>query len=504
MKLFVALFAVIAVVAAVDVPSNDYLPPAESVAFEQVAIAEPQEAAVLADDGYRYKTVRRLKYRHRRDVNELPSNEYLPPVAESAPVAVAQEVAFAPQESAVLADDGYRYKTVRRLKYRHRRDVNELPSNEYLPPVAESAPVAVAQEVSFVPQESAVLADDGYRYKTVRRLKYRHRRDVNELPSNEYLPPVAESAPVAVAQEVAFAPQESAVLADDGYRYKTVRRLKYRHRRDVNELPSNEYLPPVAESAPVAVAQEVSFVPQESAVLADDGYRYKTVRRLKYRHRRDVNELPSNEYLPPVAESAPVAVAQEVAFAPQETAVLADDGYRYKTVRRLKYRHRRDVNELPSNEYLPPAAESAPVAVAQEVAFAPQESAVLADDGYRYKTVRRLKYRHRRDVNELPSNEYLPPVAESAPVAVVDVPQESAVFADDGYRYKTVRRLKYRHRRDVNELPSNEYLPPVAASAPVAVAEQQVFVEPQESAALADDGYRYKTVRRLKYRHRRV
>ncbi|XP_017472724.1 PREDICTED: uncharacterized protein LOC108363764 [Rhagoletis zephyria] len=450
MKLFVAFFAVIAVAAAVDVPTNDYLPPAETVAFEQVAV-EPQEAAVLADDGYRYKTVRRLKYRHRRDVNELVSNEYLPPAA-SAPVAVAEQQVFVePQESAVLADDGYRYKAVRRLKYRHRRDVNELPSNEYLPPAA-SAPVAVVeQQVYAAPQESAVLADDGYRYKAVRRLKYRPRRDVNELPSNDYLPPAA-SAPVAVAEEqVYFAPQESAVLADDGYRYKAVRRLKYRPRRDVNELPSNDYLPPAA-SAPVAVAEEqVYFAPQESAVLADDGYRYKAVRRLKYRHRRDVNELPSNDYLPPAA-SAPVAVAEEqVYFAPQESAVLADDGYRYKAVRRLKYRHRRDVNEIPSNDYLPPAA-SAPVAVAEEqVYLAPQESAVLADDGYRYKAVRRLKYRHRRDVNELPSNDYLPPAA-SAPVAVVEeqvyaAPQEATVLADDGYRYKTVRRLKYRQRR---------------------------------------------------------
>ncbi|XP_053956702.1 uncharacterized protein LOC128862222 isoform X1 [Anastrepha ludens] len=484
MKLFVACFAVFAVVAAVEVPTNEYLPPAEVAGFEQVAV-EPQEAAVLADDGYRYKTVRRLKYRHRRDVSELPSNEYLPPVAVA-----EQQFVVEPQESAVLANDGYRYKAVRRLKYRHRRDVSELPSNEYLPPVA-----VAEQQVVVEPQESAALADDGYRYKTVRRLKYRHRRDVSELPSNEYLPP-ALNVPVAAAEQVVVEPQESAILGDDGYRYKAVRRLKYRHRRDVSELPSNEYLPPVA-----LAEQQVVVEPQESVALADDGYRYKTVRRLKYRHRRDVSELPSNEYLPP-ALNVPVAVAEQVVVEPQESAVLGDDGYRYKTVRRLKYRHRRDVSELPSNEYLPP------VAVAdQQVVVEPQESAALADDGYRYKTVRRLKYRHRRDVSELPSNEYLPPVA-SAPVAVAEqqvvvVPQESAVLGDDGYRYKAVRRLKYRHRRDVSELPANEYLPPVV-SVPVPVAEQQVFVEPQEAAVLAEDGYRYKTVRRLKYRHRRV
>ncbi|XP_055844962.1 uncharacterized protein LOC129911256 [Episyrphus balteatus] len=204
-----------------------------------------------------------------------PSNEYLPPVED--------------EPAHILADDGYRYKTVRRLKYRHRRDVNELPSNEYLPPVQQS--FAPSQEylppvsASFEPE--TVLADDGYRYKTVRRLKYRHRRDVNELPSNEYLPPVQQS--FAPSQEylppVSASFEPETVLADDGYRYKTVRRLKYRHRRDVNELPSNEYLPPVQQS--FAPSQEylppvsASFEPE--TVLADDGYRYKTVRRLKYR-----------------------------------------------------------------------------------------------------------------------------------------------------------------------------------------------------------------------------
>ncbi|XP_030081176.1 uncharacterized protein LOC111604501 [Drosophila hydei] len=414
-KFFVIAFAVIAAASATSI-ATDYLPPVDNnleVAAEPIDL--PLEQGALGDNGYRYKTVRRLKYRHRRDVSELPSAEYLPPVGE-----VSQDIGVAgPIESAPLADDGYRYKTVRRLKYRHRRDVSELPSAEYLPPVGE-----VSQDIGVAgPIESAPLADDGYRYKTVRRLKYRHRRDVNELPSAEYLPPVGE-----VSQDIGIAgPIESAPLADDGYRYKTVRRLKYRHRRDVNELPSAEYLPPVGE-----VSQDIGIAgPIESAPLADDGYRYKTVRRLKYRHRRDVNELPSAEYLPPVGE-----VSQDIGIAgPIESAPLADDGYRYKTVRRLKYRHRRDVSELPSAEYLPPVGE-----VAQDIGIAgPIESAPLADDGYRYKTVRRLKYRQRRDVSEI-ANEYLPPVEQ----AVIDVPAEGQILGDDGYRYKTVRRLKFR------------------------------------------------------------
>ncbi|XP_055915655.1 uncharacterized protein LOC129948574 [Eupeodes corollae] len=321
MKLFVVLFAVIATAAAgaisteylppvqeAAIPSNEYLPPVAA----SVAIA-PEEPTILADDGYRYKTVKRFRLRHRRDVNELPSNEYLPPV-EEAQFAVAQPQ---PEIQTVLADDGYRYKTVKRFRLRHRRDVNELPSNEYLPPV-EEAQFAVAQPQ---PEIQTVLADDGYRYKTVKRFRLRHRRDVNELPSNEYLPPV-EEAQFAIAQPQ---PEIQTVLADDGYRYKTVKRFRLRHRRDVNELPSNEYLPPV-EEAQFAVAQPQ---PEIQTVLADDGYRYKTVKRFRLRHRRDVNELPSNEYLPPV---------EEAQYAFPESDILANDGYRYKTVKRFRLR----------------------------------------------------------------------------------------------------------------------------------------------------------------------
>lgn len=124
----------------------------------------------MADDGYRYKTVRKLKFRshrHRRDVSdiELPSKDYLPPV----------DVELAPDLKTILGDDGYRYKTVRRLKYRrHRReavaDDESTPANEYLPTAEESAAAEDSAEV-----KSAELADDGYRYKTVRRIRYRAR-----------------------------------------------------------------------------------------------------------------------------------------------------------------------------------------------------------------------------------------------------------------------------------------------------------------------------------------
>ncbi|XP_023159373.1 uncharacterized protein LOC101449339 [Ceratitis capitata] len=486
MRFLPIAFAVIAVVRAASLPA-DYLPPVVDNSLpvqEYIAPAaeSSQDQTILTDDGYRYKAVHRLKFRHRRDVNELPENEYLPPAEEVQESAVVEVTEPAAEVETELADDGYRYKTVRRLKYRKRRDVNELPQNEYLPPTEEAHESALAEE-------GTELAADGYRYKTVRRLKYRKRRDVNELPQNEYLPPTEE------AQESVVADEGTEVGAD-GYRYKTVRRLKYRKRRDVNELPQNEYLPPTEE------AQE-SVVAEEGTELAADGYRYKTVRRLKYRKRRDVNELPQNEYLPPAedAQESVVAEVVEEAAEPTESAAeegteLAADGYRYKTVRRLKYRKRRDVNELPQNEYLPPTEE------AQESAIA-DEGTELAADGYRYKTVRRLKYRKRRDVNELPQNEYLPPAegaTQESAITEVTEPTESAAeegteLANDGYRYKVVRRLKYRHRRDVNELPANEYLPPTEEGQEVTEQQPQ-----EETAVLADDGYRYKSVRRLKYR----
>ncbi|XP_055842477.1 uncharacterized protein LOC129909416 [Episyrphus balteatus] len=492
-----------------ELVAPEYLPPAEDVAEVKEAIEAtetPEDSAVLADDGYRYKTIRKLKYRQRRDVSELVAPEYLPPAEEVAEVKEAIETTEAPEESAVLADDGYRYKTIRKLKYRQRRDVSELVAPEYLPPAEDVAEVKEAIEATETPEDSAVLADDGYRYKTIRKLKYRQRRDVSELVAPEYLPPAEEVAEVKEAIETTEAPEESGVLADDGYRYKTIRKLKYRVRRDVSELVAPEYLPPAEEVAEVKEAIETTEAPEESGVLADDGYRYKTIRKLKYRQRRDVSELVAPEYLPPAEEVAEVKEAIETTEAPEESAVLADDGYRYKTIRKLKYRQRRDVSELVAPEYLPPTEEVAEVKEAIETTEAPENSAVLADDGYRYKTVRKLKYRQRRDVSELVAPEYLPPAEEVAEIKEAietnEAPEESAVLADDGNRYKTIRKLKYRQRRDVSELVAPEYLPPTEEVAEVEEAVETTEA-PEESAVLADDGYRYKTIRKLKYRQRR-
>lgn len=114
---------------------------------------------------------------------------------------------------------------------------------------------------------------------------------IAEIPSSEYLPALHVDSDVI---------EDSAPLIDDGYHYKTVRTLKYRHRRDVSELPSSEYLPPATEYLPPVEEEHLAeLVPSVdgSTHLEDDGYHYKTIRKLKYRQRR---ELPSAEYLTPI------------------------------------------------------------------------------------------------------------------------------------------------------------------------------------------------------------
>ncbi|KAI8118304.1 hypothetical protein CVS40_10054 [Lucilia cuprina] len=336
------------------------------------------DATIFNDEGYKYKTVRRLKYRMRRDVSQL-DNDYLPPVEESQEKSTEDSVNehLPPVEevtteanvevksvdqsgkSADLGGNGYEYRTVRRLKYRQRRDVSEI-ENEYLPPVEEETTETTTELKSVEePEDTAVLGDNGYEYRTVRRLKYRQRQI-----ANEYLPPAEEETTEAAAElKSVEEPEDSALLGDNGYEYRTVRRLKYRQRRDVSEI-ANEYLPPAEEETTETTAELKSVdEPEDSAILGDNGYEYKSVRRLKYRQRRDLKKKSVDE--------------------PEDSAILGDNGYEYKSVRRLKYRQRRDV----ANEYLSPAQE--------EIGEAePENSAILGSNGYHYKTVRRLKYRY--------------------------------------------------------------------------------------------------------------
>uniref|UniRef100_T1H336 DUF4794 domain-containing protein n=1 Tax=Megaselia scalaris TaxID=36166 RepID=T1H336_MEGSC len=409
-------------VASASAPSQEYLPPVSAAASEPgpVVLEAPRPlpdnvgaASVsqgqLAADGYRYKTVRKLKkYRHRRDVSEL-NRDYLPPFAASEQVSVS---APAPAPVSFAAPE----------------------------PVAAPAPVADFETSASVPQGS--LAADGYRYKTVRRLRYRHRRDVSEL-NRDYLPPVAASEQVSVSAPAPAPVDPIAILL--------ISNLKCSMGKE------NVYLQKVCTQSKLSLTCiNIGKLYLSNHSIINLFYIHSLFRAMKLfvfgfaiLALTAAAVIPQNEYIPPSDE---VVEPSNEYLAPAEEAV-AEDGYRYKTVKKLKYRNKRDVSEV-ANEYLPPSEETQ---VEEEES---QDTAVLADDGYQYKTVRRLKYRNRRDVSEIePANEYLPPTKEAVPVETVEEPeQDSAVLADDGYQYKTVRRLKYRQRRDVSEVVAPEYL----------------------------------------------
>ncbi|XP_054734600.1 uncharacterized protein LOC129242065 [Anastrepha obliqua] len=236
---------------------------------------------------------------------------------------------------------------------RLQRDVSELlppqPSYSYLPPeaklalpedaqsttvepiVAETEAPATADAESDAMLEGTALGANGYEYRTVRRLKYRQRirRDVSHLspsylpPSPSYLPPSAntDDSDVVNAAQPKIAPI---------YLPPTVEDVSTAAPIVVEEEMETE--PPVAQeeeqevpAQPEVRAQEEE-APQDSAILMDDGYHYK----------QPAEEMPlpkavsESEYLPPLEEG------QAEAEGPEESAVLADDGYHYRAIKRLR------------------------------------------------------------------------------------------------------------------------------------------------------------------------
>lgn len=221
---------------------------------------------------------------------------------------------------------------------RLRRDVSELvdaSAVDFVPPVTEYLP-AIDDDAAATELPSAALGEQGYEYRTVRRLKLRHRRDVSHLPANQYLPPQPSNRylpPAPVPTPAAAAP----VQADDTEEVVSA----------VEPKVAREYLPPVEEvqvttEAPVveteapAVVEEVEQPVEEADVrvvdvptgsLQADGYHYK-----------QPNEQPAElkeaakEYLPPLG-------ADVVAEGPAdgESAVLTKDGYQYRAIRRYRF-----------------------------------------------------------------------------------------------------------------------------------------------------------------------
>ncbi|SPP87109.1 uncharacterized protein LOC117589182 [Drosophila guanche] len=212
------------------------------------------------------------------------------------------------------------------LESRLRRDVSELVAPaaaaaaplEYLPPGITEAALLEQQPLPVELEAEAQAEPEGYEYRTVRRLKLRHRnrRDVSHLylpPSQAYLPPAdPPAAPIDDTEEVVSA---------------------------VEPKLAREYLPPAElqeETTPLPEEPEqeqpeadvrVVDVPTEGGAgqLLQDGYHYQ-----------QPAEMPAElrEYLPPVQDEAVVVLEGP---ADGQSAVLANDGYQYRAVRRYRF-----------------------------------------------------------------------------------------------------------------------------------------------------------------------
>ncbi|KAH8297532.1 hypothetical protein KR054_001870, partial [Drosophila jambulina] len=228
-----------------------------------------------------------------------------------------------------------------------------------------------------------------------------------------------------------------------------------RLRRDVSELvdpAAVEYLPPsITEAALLNSAEPVDAEPEvqadpaaieadpEGTVLGDEGYEYRTVRRLKLRHRnrRDVSHLqPARQYLPP--SKAYLPPAQEVQAAPEAPA--ADDTEEVVSAAEPKVNR----EYLPPTEAATPAAEETTEAAPQEeeadVRVVDVPTGQLLQDGYHYQQPAEMPAELREAARE-----YLPPVVGGGEEVIVEGPAggESAVLTKDGYQYRAVRRYRF-------------------------------------------------------------
>ncbi|KAH8286914.1 hypothetical protein KR018_009041, partial [Drosophila ironensis] len=220
-----------------------------------------------------------------------------------------------------------------------------------------------------------------------------------------------------------------------------------RIRRDVSELvdpaAAVEYLPPsITEAALLNEAPEAAPEAVEEGsgtVLGDDGYEYRTVRRLKLRHRnrRDVSHLqPARQYLPPGKAYLPPTQAPAAPPAADDTE---------EVVSAAEPKLSREY--LPPTEAAPPAEETTEAAAAEEepqadvrVVDVPTVAGQLLQDGYHYQQPAEMPAELREAARE-----YLPPVTGGEEEVLVEGPAggESAVLTKDGYQYRAIRRYRF-------------------------------------------------------------
>lgn len=220
-----------------------------------------------------------------------------------------------------------------------------------------------------------------------------------------------------------------------------------RLRRDVSELLQDanavDLVPPVTEYLPIDAADGATELP-ESAALGEQGYEYRTVRRLKLRHRRDVSHLPANQYLPPPSNRylppAPVAAAAPASDDTEEVVSAVEP--------KLARDYLPPVEEAAATTEAPAAVETEAPAVAEELKEEEQPlepdvrvvdvpTGVLQADGYHYKQPAEQPL----ELKEA-AKEYLPPLGADV-VAEGPADGESAALTKDGYQYRAIRRYRF-------------------------------------------------------------
>ncbi|XP_017841654.2 calphotin [Drosophila busckii] len=225
---------------------------------------------------------------------------------------------------------------------RFARDVNELIDTplpaDSMPPVTEYLPIEMQMDVDAAAATevpSALRGAQGYEYRTVRRLKLRHRtvRDVSHLqPANHYLPPPpaqpskAYLPPAVIPTTAAPAPAPASAPADDTEEVVSAAEPKV----------AREYLPPVEPTeaaveeteAPATEQPDVRVVDVPVADLQADGYHYMQPAEMPAELRE-----AARDYLPPLgADDVMVEGPPD-----GESAVLTKDGYQYRAVRRYRF-----------------------------------------------------------------------------------------------------------------------------------------------------------------------
>ncbi|XP_054734599.1 uncharacterized protein LOC129242064 [Anastrepha obliqua] len=315
-------------------------------------------------------------------------------------------------------------------QHRLARDVSEIvaaePAKEYLPP----APVAAEsmQSIYLPPVESVGAAEPVIEMEPKPVVAEESSPDTREANAAEEAE-VVEAATEAVP--------ETAVFGENGYEYRTVRKLRLRQRRDVSHLNLG-YLPPVANPRlPSTYLPPQLDVPQELPQLKISNEYLPPV------NEELVSEEPTTETVDteapeteePTTEASPTTEAMSV-----EIAVFADDGYHYKKPAvspdlgmepLVKVAEPDTAPDVPEGHVAPESQPEAVEAAEVESALEPEQQPAVEQTP------------EEEQINEVePELAYLPPL-EPGVVEAQGPGQETSALLDDGYHYRVVKRVRF-------------------------------------------------------------